>query len=107
MRLGITSAYLSRYGLCEGAKRMKAHGYDCVDYQNLVDTESDFFKLSEKDFEKQLRYERDVLESNGICIYQAHGPWRYPTRDLEVSDRAERFESMSKAMYSEEISMSP
>ena len=97
MKLGITSGYFKKYGIEKGSSRLKEHGYDCVDYQNFVNTETDFFKLSEKEFEKQLRYEREIIASAGLIVHQAHGPWRRP-QDATEADRAERFESMSKAI---------
>jgi sugar phosphate isomerase/epimerase len=98
MKLGITSGYLTKYGLEAGAKRLKAHGYDCTDYQNFINTETEFFKLPEKEFERQIRKEREIIESAGVIIHQAHGPWRYPPKDDTEENRAERFASMSKAI---------
>ena len=97
MKLGIRSAYFSRYGLGEGAKRMKRHGYHCVDYQIFVDTETDFFNLPERDFEKRLKEDRNVIEAAGITVFQTHGPWRSP-QDATVEDRAERFQAMAKSI---------
>ena len=85
------SAYILKYGWKEGARRMRAHGYDCLDYQEFVNTETDFFRLSEKEFEKAVLTHRRILEGEGLQVYQAHGPWRSPPRDLDPQDRAERF----------------
>ena len=97
MKLGITSGYFTKYGVAEGAKRLKAHGYDCADYQNFINTETDFFKLPEKEFEKILLEEKKIVADAGIFIHQTHGPWRRP-QDATEADRAERFDSMSKAI---------
>lgn len=97
MKIGIQSSYLSRYGVAAGAQRMKAHGYDCVDY-NLSNTEDAMFQLSEAAFEKQLREVQRTLSAAGIRVSQTHGPWRYPARDFTPEDRAERFDSMAKAI---------
>ena len=35
----------------------------------------------------------------GISIHQAHGPWRWPPRDLTAEDRAERMEKMKRSIY--------
>jgi len=98
MKLGITSGYFKKYGIENGAKRLKAHGYDCVDYQNFINTETDFFNLPEKEFKNQILKERKIIESAGVIVHQAHGPWRYPPKDFIEEDRAERFESMCKAI---------
>ena len=98
MKIGIISFYFNKYGVREGAKRMREHGYDCVDYQGFVNTETDFFGLGEREFERTLTEQRKMIESEGITVNQVHGPWRYPPRDLEAEDRAERFASMSKSI---------
>lgn len=98
MRLGIYTAYINRYGLREGAMRMRAHGYECLDYQNFIRTDSDFFQLPEREFEAQIKEERYILESEGIDVWQAHGPWRYSFKDKEAAQRGERFEEACKAI---------
>ena len=98
MKLGITSNYLNRYGWKEGARRMRAHGYHCLDYQNFVSTETDFFRLAERDFKQRLKEEREILYAEGITVFQAHGPWRFPAQDATAEDRTERFAAMSKAI---------
>ena len=98
MKLGITSGYFKKYGIEKGSSRLKAHGYDCVDYQRFISTETDFFKLPEKEFEKQIHSEREIIASAGLIVHQAHGPWRFPPKDTTDADRAERFEAMSKSI---------
>ena len=99
MKIGIeSSAYLGRYGLEEGLKRMKAHGYECVDMQDFINTETELFSLNESGFEKYLLKEKAACEEAGIEIFQAHGPWRYPPQDFTETDRAERFEKMSRSI---------
>ena len=97
MKLGITSGYLKKYGVEAGAKRLKAHGYDCTDYQNFINTETEFFQLPENEFKKQLLEEKKIISDAGIIIHQTHGPWRRP-QDATEADRAERFDAMSKAI---------
>lgn len=99
MKIGIeSSAYEGRYGLIEGVARMKRHGYECVDFQDFIQTDSELFALSETDFEKYLLSKRDVYEEAGIEIFQSHGPWRYPPQDFTAEDRAERFEKMARSI---------
>lgn len=99
MKIGIESgAYLDRYGFAEGLARMKAHGYEALDYQRFVDTETELFRVSEAEFERTLRTQRAAIENAGIEITQTHGPWRWPPRDFTEEDRAERFEKMAKSI---------
>ena len=99
MKIGIeSSAYVGRYGFEKGLKRMKAHGYECADYQNFVNTETELFTLSDTEFEKYLLTEKDAYAQAGIEIFQAHGPWRYPPQDFTQEDREERFDKMSRSI---------
>lgn len=51
MKIGIaSSAYISRYGLEAGAEKMAAHGYECLDFADFSNTETEFFKLPESEF---------------------------------------------------------
>ncbi len=99
MKLGIQSnLYVDAYGSEKAIKMLVEHGYKAVDYQNLVNTDSEFFQMEEKAFESALNEYRSVYKFAGLEISQAHGPWRYPPRDFEPSDRAERFEAFCKAV---------
>lgn len=99
MQIGIvSSAYLRRYGVKEGAIKMKAHGYDAIDFQDLVDTETEFFKKAENEFEMALKEQKNIVEGEGLFFSQAHGPWRWPIKDYEIADREERLESMKKGV---------
>lgn len=98
MKTGIESTYLSRYGLEAGMARMKAHGYDALDYQYFCDTTCQLFTVSEREYEQMLLHVRDVAAENGIEISQTHGPWRWPPQDFTEEDRAERFEKMAKSI---------
>ena len=99
MQIGIvSSAYLGRYGLKDGAKKMKAHGYSAIDFQGFIDTETDFFKSPENEFANTLKEQKNVVEGEGLMFSQAHGPWRFPIQDYEIADREERLTSMQKAI---------
>ena len=99
MQIGIvSSAYLGRYGVEKGAKKMKAHGYSAIDFQGFIDTETEFFKSPENEFEKVLKEQKNIVEGEGLAFSQAHGPWRFPINDYEVKDREERLTSMQKAI---------
>ena len=99
MRIGIESgAYLKKYGLKEGLERMKRHGYDCLDYQFLADTETELYRCGEPEFERRLNEIKEAAQQAGVEIVQTHGPWRWPPRDRTPEERAERFEKMEKSI---------
>lgn len=99
MKTGITlPSYTMLYGFEQGLKRLKAHGYDCVDYQDFIDTNNSIFQLDEDDFKKELLKVKDAVTNAGLEISQSHGPWRWPIQDATPEDRAERFEKMAKAI---------
>lgn len=99
MRIGISASAYCKDRLDEaGLKRAKAHGYDCLDYGFLSETETPYYALNTADFEKHYTEERRMAEDAGISIYQTHGPWRWPPKDTESADRKERFEKMCMAL---------
>lgn len=104
MKIGIQStAYLDRYGLKEGIQKLKEHGYEAIDYQNFMNTDTELFRVSDTEFEKRLIDVRAALASEQIEISQVHGPWRWPPRDASEEDRAERFDKMSKSIVGTRI----
>ncbi len=104
MKTGIVDTAYLYLGSHEAAfERMKLHGYDCTDYQHLVDTDNALFAKDAAGFERALLDVRRDADNAGIEIYQAHGPWRWPPQDFTPEDRAERFEKMSRAILGCEI----
>ena len=99
MKTGITdSAYLYLGSHAAAFERMKQHGYDCTDYQGLVDTDTPLFAQDAKGFERTLSDIRRDACNAGIEIYQAHGPWRWPPQDFSKEEREERFDKMSRSI---------
>ncbi len=99
MKIGIISAaYRNAEDLAAGYRRMRRHGFECLDYQGFVNTETPLFEVSEAEFGRRLREEGDIIRDAGIEISQTHGPWRYPPRDAEPADLAERFDKMAKSL---------
>ena len=99
MKIGIESgAYLGRYGFDAGLARMKAHGYECLDYQDFANTDLPMFGMNAHDFEAYLTDHRKKLEDAGIEVTQTHGPWRWPPQDFTEEDRAERFDKMARSI---------
>ncbi len=99
MKLGIVySAYTNPYGLEKGAEIMVEHGFSAVDYQPLAVTEKHPMILCEAEYKAHLKNIGQVFRASGVEVSQTHGPWRYPPRDFEEADRAERFDSFCKAV---------
>ena len=99
MKIGIeAAAYFRPFGVEKGSFLAREHGYDCVDFGDLSETETEFFKLPEPEFEKRIVYIKKEMAKNGLYASQTHGPWRHPPRDYTEEDRAERFEAMSKGI---------
>lgn len=98
MKIGITAGSYTRYGISEGAKKAKEHGYDCFDFSGFCDTETEFFKQSEEDFKAELLEYKRLVEAEGITVWQVHSPWRHPAQDFTPEDRAERLECFLKAV---------
>ena len=72
MKLGIASSvYLSRYGVSEGAKKMKMHGYGYADFQNLADPATPFFTQDEDAFIAEIKRIRRDAEYEGIYFWQS------------------------------------
>lgn len=98
MKIGIGPYYISRYGYKEGGERMRAHGFDYLDFSWYADTNHELYKNVGDAFIGDCHAWRDMLTSGGIQINQVHGPWRCPAQDYTEEDRAERFEKMSRAI---------
>ena len=98
MKTCITSDYIHRYGLEEGLRRMKSHGYDALDYGGLCHTEDKIFHVSEEEFVATLTRERQIIADNGLFVNQTHGAWRWPAQDFSDYDRAERYAAMEKGV---------
>lgn len=77
--------------------RVRAQGFDAVDLQAFVDTETALFALGLSHFEHTLTALRVAAERAGIAIVQTHGPWRRP-QDGTPTDRAERLEKMKQSL---------
>ena len=99
MKIGITaSGYTNRYGFEDGLRRLRADGYECIDYSEFVDTEKPRFGCSDAEFDAMIAKERKFIEGLGLETSQTHGPWRWPAQDATIEDRRERFEKMARAI---------
>lgn len=75
-------------------EKIRELGFDSSDF-DACETDLDFYTLPQSESDKLILKEKELAKKAGIEIDQVHGPWRYPPRDLEEQDRAERFEKMS------------
>ena len=98
MKVGIGAGAYDRYGVSEGARKAREHGFECYDFSRFVNTETDFFKLPEADFKAELQSYRSAIEAEGIVVWQTHSPWRHPAQESTAEDRAERLDSFLKAV---------
>ena len=95
MKIGIgMSSYTRHYGMEEGLRRMKAQGYDGVDYSAFINSQNPLFDMSESAFRSTLRGQREIIEASGLFVNQTHGAWRCPAMDASEYNRAERFAAM-------------
>ncbi len=87
------------YGYRKGLANMRAWGYDAIDFQELVETETnELFHMSPKQLAKRLATIRKLADDNGISVWQVHGPWRFPPKDGTEADLAERLEKMRRVL---------
>ncbi len=101
MKIGIESIpdHKTGYGAFgkEKYKRIRAHGYDCIDL-DLADTGSHWYTETFEDTTKAIAEERRLIEEAGLEISQIHGPWRWPPQDKIEEERAERMEKMKRSI---------
>ncbi len=74
-------------------------GFDSIDYQDFIHVEARIMQLSAEEFEAELKAERALVESLGLHVGQAHGPWRYPPQDSDANMRAEWLQYCKKAIW--------
>ena len=87
MKIGIGNYYLGRYGLSEGARRMAADGYSCIDYQ-LMDITGELYTARDEDFLRMvldIRYLQSHIPMD--ALYQPSAYAQYlPIRVLGVAE---------------------
>lgn len=98
MRKGIefNEKGFGRFGK-EAYLRVKECGFDAVDFA-MADTDAACYTLPLADAFAMMEQHKALADAAGVDIYQVHGPWRYPPRDLEPEDRAERLEKMKRSI---------
>ena len=85
VKIGIKSdAYFRLDDYKTGLKTLKEHGYDCIDFQEMMQMNSPLYALNDEDFEKELNKIRDEAKANGVEVYQLHSIW--PTAGDETEE---------------------
>ena len=79
-------------------KRLSELGFGAIDFQ-MADTDLPLYSLSDQELRSVAEREKRLAEEAGVSINQAHGPWRWPPRDLTDEDRSERMEKMKRSIY--------
>lgn len=88
MKIGIESpAYFGLYDYEEGFKKLKEHGFECIDYSELSHRDSDLYTFSQDKFRGFLTDIGEAANKYGIEITQLHGLWG--TEDETREDREE------------------
>ena len=103
LNTGITNTSYGMYDFETALEKISSHGYGCIDYQGFVNVETDFFNLPWDEFEKELKKQRELIESKGLSVSQAHAPWRHPVQDATPEGRAFWTEAMKKSIFGTHI----
>ena len=99
LEIGITNTSFGVYGPVGRYEAIARCGYDCIDFQEFANVYTDFFRLDDEEFLETLRREREVIESHGLRVHQAHAPWVWgETRDHTEEERALWMIAMKKAV---------
>ena len=99
LEIGITNTSYGVYGFEGSFAKISEHGYECIDYQGLADINTDFFKSDIGEFEKTLKTHREYIESHGLRVTQAHGPWPFPENHGEGEGYKTLMDASKKAVY--------
>ena len=78
-------------------EKIKEAGFSCVDY-SICNTDIFLYNAPFDEAKEYMLKEKDLAFKAGIKIEQMHGPWRFPPRDFEDADRAERMEKMKRSI---------
>ena len=93
IKTGIMStAYFGISDYEQGIKKLKSHGYDCVDYRAIESPFSELFSYSETQFDSYFKALGQCAREEGVEIVQIHGLWpRYADGDLSGVDKDMEF----------------
>ena len=68
MRVGIGAVAYEHYGVSEGARKAREHGYDCYDFGKFVSSGTEFFLQTEANFKAELLKYKSAVEAEGISV---------------------------------------
>jgi len=88
LKIGIRSKeYYDVYDYEDGFKKMKSHGYDCVDYGDICNIDSELYKLSDEEFLAFFKQVGACAQKYGLEIWQMHSVWPTVNSDKTEADR--------------------
>lgn len=97
MRIGIVStAYFTLKDYQSGMELMHSHGYDCIDFKELANMNSELYSLSEAEFRDFLTRIGTSARENGLEVWQMHGLWPTVNADKTEEDRQKTIELFKK-----------
>ena len=104
MRIGIgSSAYFPEDNPKEGLERMKAHGYDCMDYQRFGSAAREIYQVTDEEFEARLTEERRMIEEAGLRVWQIHGVCTFVYGEDGSLDLEDCLEKMKRCLHGAHI----
>lgn len=74
IKTGIESTgYFGAFDFEEGLKKCKSHGYDCIDYENLIENADAYVNFSDEEYADYLKKFKKAATEACIEVFQAHG----------------------------------
>ena len=70
-----SSAYIFGNNYVEGMRKMKKHGYDCMDFSDFTPPDSILYSLEKNEFDNYFKEFKRAADSEGIEVWQMHGIW--------------------------------
>ena len=87
LKTGIkSSGYFGLYDYGDGLKKIKKHGFDCIDFQGFLSPDGELYKLGERDFRNYFISLKSAAQSAGIEIWQTHATWQHDERTKQSRD---------------------
>ena len=82
MKIGIVQSAFGRCGdFSQQMKCLATHGFEAVDFQDLILYKSALYALSPAAFEATLKEYEQIAREEGVEISQVHGPYTVPQAD--------------------------
>lgn len=101
MKLGVSDFYYDTDWELSAKDRYRIYknaGFSCIDF-NTARTTVPFYTDPETVTQKQMANIREMLEGEGLSVYQIHGPWCWPpVKDETPEGRILRAEEMKRSM---------